>query len=46
MTNDGIFLGIDLWSISPLYTTFRFDTCMDHLNICVCIFEYIIDFWG
>ena len=24
--NDGIFLGMDLWSISPLYITFRFDT--------------------
>ena len=32
--NDGIFLGMKLWSISPLYTTFRFDTCMKHLNIC------------
>ena len=32
--NDGIFLGMDLWSISPLYTTFRFDTCIEHLNIC------------
>ena len=32
--NDGIFLGMDLWSISPLYTTFRFDTCMEHLDIC------------
>ena len=32
-TNDGIFLGMDLWSISPLYTTFRFDTCMEYLNI-------------
>ena len=31
--NDGIFLGMDLWSISPLYTTFRFDTCMEYLNI-------------
>ena len=31
--NVGIFLGMDLWSISPLYTTFRFDTCMEHLNI-------------
>ena len=29
-----IFLGMDLWSISPLYITFRFDTCMEHLNIC------------
>ena len=32
--NDGIFLGMDLWSISPLYITLRFDTCMEHLNIC------------
>ena len=32
--NDGIFLGMDLWSISPLYITFRFDTCMEHLDIC------------
>ena len=32
--NDGIFLGMGLWSILPLYTTFRFDTCMEHLNIC------------
>ena len=28
-----IFFGMDLWSISPLYITFRFDTCMEHLNI-------------
>ena len=32
--NDGIFLGMNLWSISPLYTTFRFDTCMERLDIC------------
>ena len=32
--NDGIFLGMDVWSISPLYITFRFDTCMEHLNTC------------
>ena len=32
--NDGIFLGMNPWSISPLYITFRFDTCMKHLNIC------------
>ena len=32
--NDAIFLGMDLWSISPLYITFRFDTCMEHLDIC------------
>ena len=31
--NFGIFFGIDFWSISPLYITFRFDTCMEHLNI-------------
>ena len=33
-TNDGIFLGIDLWSLSPLYITLRFDTCMEHLGNC------------
>ena len=32
--NVGIFLGIDLWSISPLYSTFLFDTCMEHWNAC------------
>ena len=32
--NDGIFLGMDLWYISPLYFTFRFDTCMELLNTC------------
>ena len=32
--NVGIFLGIYLWSVSPLYITFRVDTCMEHLNIC------------
>ena len=32
--NDGIFLGINLLSISPLYITSRFDTCMEHLGIC------------
>ena len=32
--NAGIFLGIDLWSISPLYFFFLFDTWMEHLNIC------------
>ena len=32
--NDVIFLGMDVWSISPLYITFRVDTCMEHLNIC------------
>ena len=36
--NDGIFLGMDLWSISPLYITFRFDTCMEHLDICLMHF--------
>ena len=34
MANDGIFLGMDLWLITPLYFTFQFDTCMEHLNIC------------
>ena len=33
-TNVGIFLDMDLLSISPLYITFRVDTCMEHLNIC------------
>ena len=32
--NNGIFLGMDLWFILPLCITFRFDTCMEHLNIC------------
>ena len=32
--NDGTFLGMNLWSMSPLYTTLRFDTCMEHLDIC------------
>ena len=32
--NDGIFFGMDVWSILPLYTTFRFDTGMEHLDIC------------
>ena len=32
--NDGIFLGMDFWSISPLYITFWFDTCMEYLDIC------------
>ena len=32
--NDGIILGMDLSSISPLYTTSLFDTCMEHLDIC------------
>ena len=32
--NDGIFLGMYLWYISALYFTFRFDTCMEHLNNC------------
>ena len=42
--NDGIFLGMDLSSISPLYITFRFDTCMEHFNFCRMHFEYIIKF--
>ena len=42
--NDGIFLGIDPLSISPSYTTLRFDTCMEHLNIFRMHFEYIIEF--
>ena len=32
--NVQIFLGMDFWSISPLYITLRFDTCMEHVNIC------------
>ena len=32
--NVGIFLGMDLQSISPLYITLWFDTCMEHLNTC------------
>ena len=32
--NVGIFLGMDIWSISPLYITLRFYTCMEHLIIC------------
>ena len=32
--NVWIFLGMDLCLISPLYITFRFDTYMEHLNIC------------
>ena len=32
--NVGIFLGMKLWSILPLYFTFRFYTCMEYLNIC------------
>ena len=32
--NVGIFLGMDLWGISPLYITIRIDTCMEHLNTC------------
>ena len=31
--NDEIFLGINLWCISPWYITSRFDTCMEHLDI-------------
>ena len=30
--NVGIFLGMNLWYISSLYMTGRFDTCMEHLN--------------
>ena len=32
--NDGIYLGMHLRSILPLYITLRFDTCMEHLDIC------------
>ena len=32
--NVGIFFGMDLWCISFLYITLRFDTCIEHLNIC------------
>ena len=32
--NDGKILGMDLWSISPLCFTIRFDKCFEHLNIC------------
>ena len=32
--NDGIFLGMDLWSMAALYITILFDTCMEQLNIC------------
>ena len=32
--NVGIFLGIDVWSTSPLHIHIRFDTCIEHLNIC------------
>ena len=32
--NGGIFLDMDIQSISLLHTTFRFDTCMEHLNTC------------
>ena len=32
--NVGIFLGMDIWPISPLYITLRFDTHMEHLNTC------------
>ena len=31
--NVRILLGMDSWSISPLYITLRFDTCMEHMNI-------------
>ena len=33
-TSGGIFLGIELSSISPLYITFWFHTGREHLNIC------------
>ena len=33
-----IFLGMDIWSIAPLYISFRFDTCMKHLNIYLIYF--------
>ena len=32
--NVRIFLGMDFWSISRLYITLRFDTCIKNLNIC------------
>ena len=32
--NVRIFLGMGLRSISPLYITSLFDTCMEHLNTC------------
>ena len=32
--NDGIFLGMDLWSISPLFIPRWFDKCMEYLKIC------------
>ena len=32
--NDVISLGMDLWSISSSCITFRFDTCMEDMNIC------------
>ena len=32
--NDGIFLGMEVWSVSPLYIISRFDICMEHLDIC------------
>ena len=36
--NVGIFLGIDILSISPLYITFRTDRCIEYLNICRMLF--------
>ena len=33
-TKIGIFLGIYVWPISPLYITSRFVTCMEHFNTC------------
>ena len=32
--NDEIFLGMIVSSRKPLYATSRFDTCMEHLDIC------------
>ena len=36
--NVGILLAMDIWSISPLYITLRFDTSMEHLNTCHMLF--------
>ena len=36
--NVEIFWGMNFWSISPLYITLRFDTCIEHLNICLTHF--------
>ena len=32
--NVEIFLGINLWSISPSYISIQFDTWVEHFNIC------------